>query len=82
MEHVVLQSNKGYFLRFLKTEIPVQKKTSLGVRGMKLGTNAYLEYAYLLESHQEYKILCNEKEYSLNKLKLSKRDNTGTKPRM
>ena len=82
MEQVVLKSQGGYFLRFLKQEISSMKKTAVGVRGMKLSEGDTLEHAYLLESHQEYSITYHEKPYSLNKVKLAKRDTRGTKPRI
>ena len=82
MEQVVLKSSGGYFLRFLKQEIPVKKKSAIGVRGMKLAEGDTLEHAYLLESHQEYTITCNDKPYALNKVKLAKRDTKGVKPRL
>ena len=82
MEQVVLQSTGGTFLRFQKQEVSTVKKASLGVRGMKLAEGDKLEHAYLLESRQEYTITYHDKPYSLNKIKLSKRDTKGTKPRI
>ena len=82
MEQVVLQSAGGCFLRFVKQEIPVMKKTAVGVRGMKLSDGDVLEHAYLLAAHQEYTITCNEKTYTLNKVRLAKRDSKGVKPRI
>ncbi|MDO4339865.1 MAG: DNA topoisomerase (ATP-hydrolyzing) [Eubacteriales bacterium] len=82
MEQVVLKSTGGSFLRFLKNEIPVKKKSALGVRGMKLWEKDSLDAAYLLESHQEYSILYHDKPYALNKVKLAKRDTKGVKPRI
>ena len=82
MEQVVLQSAGGCFLRFVKQEIPVMKKTAVGVRGMKLSDGDVLEHAYLLAAHQEYTITCNEKTYALNKVRLAKRDSKGVKPRI
>ncbi|MEE1030846.1 MAG: DNA topoisomerase (ATP-hydrolyzing) [Ruminococcus sp.] len=82
MDYVVLQSKDGYFLRFLKNEIPDKKKTAIGVRGMKLGENDWLEHAYLIESRIEYSIEYKEKQLSLNKLKLAKRDTKGVKVRV
>ena len=82
MEQVVLQSQGGYFLRFTKQEISTMKKTAIGVRGMKLGDEDYLEHAYLLASHQEYTISYHDKDYSLNKVRLAKRDTKGVKPRI
>ena len=82
MDYVVLQSHAGYFLRFLKEEVPEKKKAALGVRAMKMGDRDYLEHAYLLESRQEYTITYHDKPYVLNRIKLSKRDSKGTKPRI
>lgn len=82
MEQVVLQSAGGCFLRFLKQEISVMKKTAVGVRGMRLADGDYLESAYLLGGHQEYTITYHDKPYSLNKVRLAKRDTKGVKPRV
>ena len=82
MEQVVLQSEGGYFLRFQKQDVSSMKKTSIGVRGMKLAEGDKLDHAYLLESRQEYTITYHDKPYVLNKVKLSKRDSKGVKPRV
>ncbi|MBS5121857.1 MAG: DNA topoisomerase 4 subunit A [Blautia sp.] len=82
MEQVVLQSAGGSFLRFLKQEVSTMKKTSIGVRGMKLAEGDYLEHAYLLGGHQEYTITFRDKPYVLNKVRLAKRDTKGVRPRL
>ena len=82
MEHVVLQSAGGSFLRFLKQEVASMKKTAVGVRGMKLAEGDKLEHAYLLEGHKEYAISYGNKEYPLHKVRLGKRDTKGIKPRI
>ena len=81
-EYVVLQTKNGVFLRFLTSEVPEKKKAALGVRAMKMGDRDYLEHAYLLESRQEYTITYHDKPYVLNRIKLSKRDSKGIKPRI
>ncbi len=81
MEQVVFQSNGGYFLRFLKQEISTARRAALGVRGMKLAQEDYVEHAYLLSGHQEYAISYHDREYPLNKVRLGKRDTRGIKPR-
>ncbi len=81
-DYVVLQSKNGFFLRFLKEEVPVKKKTAVGVRGIRMAEGDELAHAYLLESRMEYEIEYREKKMSLNKLKLSKRDTKGTKVRV
>ena len=82
MDQVVFQSEKGYFLRIMKTEISVTKKNAMGVRGMKLTGEDRIHHAYLLESRQEYAIEYHDKPYVLNKVKLAKRDTKGVKPRV
>lgn len=80
-EFVVLQSEKGYFLRFLVQDVPLKKKGAIGVRGMRLVEGDVLTGAYLLESSKEYTAQYKEKQVNLNRLKLSKRDSKGTKQR-
>ena len=82
MEQIVFQSQSGYFLRILKNDVSSMKKTSVGVRGMKLAAGDVLEHAYLIEPHQEYTISYHDKPFVLNKVKLAKRDTKGTKPRI
>lgn len=82
MEYVVLQSKKGYFLKFLTEEIPEKKKAALGVRGMRLAPGDELAAAYLLANRMEYTIEVGEKKLTLNKLKPAKRDTKGTKVRI
>lgn len=82
MEHLVLQTKEGYFLKFLKAEIPYKKKTALGVRGIKMNESDCVEHAYMLENRTEYPISYKEKTLVLNKLKLGKRDTKGTKIRV
>lgn len=76
---VVLQTEGGVFLRFPVEEVPLLKKTSKGVRGIKLAEGESLEAVYLLGENPviQYK----EKEVHLNRLKLSKRDGKGSKVR-
>ncbi len=82
MEQVVFQSQGGYFLRILKSDVSTMKKTSVGVRGMKLAAKDEIEHAYLIDPRQEYSITYHDKSYSLNKVKLAKRDTKGIKPRI
>ena len=82
MEYLVLQTKEGYFLKFLKEEIPGLKKNALGVRGIRMGEKDLVEHAYMLENRTEYMITYREKQVILNKLKLAKRDTKGTKIRI
>lgn len=82
MDYLVLQSKDGYFLRFLKEEVPEKKKAAVGVRAMKMADTDYLENAYLVESRMEYSVEYKGKQMILNKVKLGKRDTKGTKVRI
>ncbi|MCI9075735.1 MAG: DNA topoisomerase 4 subunit A [Dorea sp.] len=77
----VLQTRDGYFLKFPADEVPEKKKSAIGVRGIRLKKNDELEKVYLIEEGHEARVMYGEKEIWLNRLKLSKRDGTGTKPR-
>ena len=79
--HVVLQTKDGYFLRFSAQEVAEKKKAAVGVRGIKLRKNDELEQIYLFYEGTEHKISYGDRELTLNRLKVAKRDGTGTKAR-
>ena len=81
-QQVVLQTANDYFLRFPAEEVSEKKKGALGVRGIKLQKNDILENVYLFEEGTESKIIYKEKEITLNRLKVAKRDGTGNKQRV
>ena len=79
-ETVVMQSEKGMFLRIEAASIPEKKKTALGVRGMRLAENDRLTHIYLLDSAAG----TVEAEYEpsnvvLNRLRVASRDTKGVK---
>ncbi len=76
---VVLQTSNAVFLRFLLEEIPLVKKASKGVRGIKLGKGEELTALYLLGEDTVAKV--NDRVVHLNRLKLSRRDGKGSKLR-
>lgn len=80
--NIVLQSAQGYFLRFSLEEIPEKKKGAVGVRGMKLGAEDYVEAIYYTQNAVEQTIEYKGKMMELNKLKLGKRDSKGVKVRV
>ena len=81
LQNAVLRTKNGYFLKFPAEDIPVKKKAAVGVRGIRLQKKDELEDVYLFEEGTETKILYNEKEVTLNRLKQAKRDGAGTKYR-
>ena len=82
MEQVVLQSSKGYFLRFSIKEISQMKKNSVGVKGMKLSEGDSLRGAYVLDLGTDHTVKVGEGSVSLLKLKAAGRGTKGTKVRV
>ena len=80
-QHIVIQTESGYFLRFVTIDIPDKKKAAVGVRGIKLQAKDEVVAVHLFDEGADCKILYKEKEVSLNRLKIAKRDGTGTKYR-
>ena len=68
-----MQSKEGYFLRFDISEISEVKKTALGVHGMKMGDNDYIEQVFYTYAGQNTKIEYKGKQIDMNKLKVSKK---------
>ena len=73
-EDTALVSKKGYVLRFKTAEISLYKKTSVGVRGMKLDADDELVAVYDFEPSIKYLTKIGKKTVDLSKLKLKKRD--------
>ena len=80
-EIVVLQTAKGVFLRFPLREIPEKKKGAVGVRGMKLDKDDYITNVYVLDAGDSMEVECKGKMVELRKIKTTKRDGKGVKPR-
>ncbi|MCI8416404.1 MAG: DNA topoisomerase 4 subunit A [Lachnospiraceae bacterium] len=81
-EQTVLQSAQGYFLRLSLEEIPEKKKAALGVRGIRLGEEDYLEAIHVYPARTELTIAYKGKELALNRIKPGNRDTRGTKVRI
>ena len=81
-QSVVLRTEGGYFLRFHGSEVSEMKKTAVGVKGIKLQKNDFVENAYLFEEGKEAKVDFKGKEVTLNKLKAASRGGSGNKQRV
>ncbi len=77
---VVLQTGRGVFLRFPLEEIPVMKKASKGVRGIRLAEGEALDEVYLIG--RDPVVRYRGKDVHLNRLKPGKRDGKGSKVRV
>ena len=75
---IVFETHDGYFLRCSLSDIPLQKKNSKGVIGIKLGKCDTLEHFYLLGT-EPVEIGYRKKPLSLSRLKLAGRAGKGTK---
>ncbi len=76
---IVLQTEKGMFLRFAASDVPEKKKGAVGVRGIKLAEKDILEEVYILEEQGERTIVYKDKEIALNRLRIGNRDTKGVK---
>ena len=81
-KNMVLVSNDGFFIRFPIEELSEFKKTSAGVRGMKLSDGAEVEAVYFENIDSPSSFTFRDKEIEFSKIKLSKRDGKGTKLRL
>ncbi len=79
---ILLQSVKGFFLRFALSEIPEKKKGAVGVRTMKLSKDDVLSDAYLMNFADERTIEYKGKEIPMTCVKNTHRDTKGTKIRI
>ena len=77
--HLVLQSQKGMFLRMEASSIPEKKKGAVGVRGMKFAVGDEVACAYFLMPGESMKIALKDKELELNRLRVAGRDTKGVK---
>ena len=75
---IVFETHDGYFLRCSLSDIPLQKKNSKGVIGIRLGKCDTLEHFYLLGT-EPVEITYRKKPLSLNRLKIAGRAGKGTK---
>ncbi len=77
-ESIVLQTEKGMFLRFEASGVPQKKKGAIGVRGMKIDAKDSLKAAYLL-GDEEQTIVEKDRQIMLHRLRIACRDGKGVK---
>lgn len=79
-ETVVMQSEKGMFLRIEAVSVPEKKKTAIGVRGMRLAEDDRLTHMYLIgkddgPAEADYE----SANVVLNRLRIGSRDTKGVR---
>ena len=79
---VVLQTHKGFFLRFAVEEIPEKKKAAVGVRAIRLSPEDFVEAVHFTEPGKDGSIPFGDRQLELSRLKIAKRDGKGTKVRV
>jgi len=70
----VLVTKNNYVLRFPTEEISMYKKTSVGVRGMKIAEDDELSAIYVYDASVKFVVKVGKKSLNLSDLKLKKRD--------
>ena len=73
-KQTVLVSEARYVLRFRNEDISLLKKSSVGVRGMKLGDGDVIAHVYDFDPSVKYVVKIGNKRVNLADLKLKKRD--------
>jgi DNA gyrase subunit A len=76
---LVMCSKKDMFLRIGCDQIPQKKKSAVGVRGMKLGTEDELKAIYVMRDGESREVEVKGKMISLNRLRIGNRDTKGVK---
>lgn len=81
-QNIIVQTANGVFLKFPLTEIPIKKKSAVGVRSIKLGKDDYLEEVYLIANGDALAMDYKGKMVDFGKMKMAHRDTKGTKIRI
>ena len=80
-QNIILQTANGVFLKIPLTDVPQKKKNAVGVRGIKLGSDDYIEDVYILTNGDELSMDYKGKMLDFGKMKMAHRDTKGTKVR-
>ena len=80
-QNIILQTANGVLLKFPLTDVPQKKKNAVGVRGIKLGSDDYIEDVYILTNGDELSMDYKGKMLDFGKMKMAHRDTKGTKVR-
>ncbi|MBO7515924.1 MAG: DNA topoisomerase, partial [Lachnospiraceae bacterium] len=72
--HIILITDDKMYLRYQVSDVPLQKKTAAGVRGVKLARDQHVKSAYLLNPHEVSMISIDEDFFDITETKLKKRE--------
>ena len=76
---LVMQTEKGFFLRIDAASVPEKKKAAIGVRGIRLGNGDSVTAYHMLGAEEEKSVKVKGKEVALHRLHVANRDTKGTK---
>ena len=79
--NVALISKDGYAIRFSVDEVPIKKKSAVGVRGIKLLSGDEITDVFYRSMGDNPVCKVKGRNVEVNKIKLTKRDSKGTKLR-
>ncbi len=72
--HVALLTDTGTGLRYPVEELPLQKKTALGVKAAKLSSGQHIKAAYVLDPKEELTAVLEDRPVRISALKCRKRE--------
>ena len=78
-DNLVFRTKNHYFLRIEATQVPMQKKTALGVKGISLSSKDDVSDIYILKNGKEKQIELDGKKINLQNMRISNRAGKGTK---
>ena len=78
-DSIVMETEKGYRLRFSAAEVPEKKKTAVGKRGMKIAAGDKLVATHLLKDGEQLVVERKGVQVALYRLHYGKIDTKGTK---
>lgn len=81
IDEIIVSSKEGYFIRFKLEEIPIAKKTSVGVKSINMKNEEdVIQNVFIGNSKSTF--IIDENENPFTKIKLTKRAGVGTKSRL
>ncbi len=78
-DSIVMETEKGYRLRFSASEVPEKKKTAVGKRGMKVSAGDKLIATHLMKDGEQLVVERKGAQIALYRLHYGKIDSKGTK---
>ncbi len=81
-QNIIVQTAAGVFLKFPLSDVPQKKKAAVGVRGIKLSKDDYIDDIFILSEGDSFTMDYKGRSLDFGKMKLAHRDTKGTKVRV